>query len=64
MPELFDLAQYGVAALSIGALVYVVNKFLKFISNHLEKHTEVDADLANVVRELLDWLKYNNRNSK
>jgi len=61
-----DLAQYGVAIFSIGALVYtvvyVVNRFLDFMKNHLAHHTEIDDKLASAVRELLEFLKYQNKN--
>ena len=55
-----DLPQYGVAIFAVGALVYIVKIFLNFIKNHLQHHTEIDEKLAEAVRELLDWLKYQN----
>jgi len=69
--NIFDIAQLGIGIFSIGALIYLVPKFLKFmerqeenfrntINNHLAESTDANRNLANVIKELLDYLKHQN----
>ena len=69
--NIFDIAQLGIGIFSIGALIYLVPKFLKFmerqeenfratINNHLKENAEANRSLAKVIGELLDYLKQQN----
>jgi hypothetical protein len=73
--NLTDYAQFGVAIFSIAALAYVISKFLKFmeiqernfkdtIDNHLEAQRKANNELTAAIRELLDFLKWQNRNNR
>jgi len=73
--NLIDYAQFGVAVFSIAALVYVISKFLKFmeiqernfkdtIDNHLEAQRKANNELTAAIKELLDFLKWQNRNNR
>ena len=71
MPELLDLAQFGVAIFSIGVVLLIVKEFLKFLKNEMEhlrqdiqRHTEIDDRLAEAVKQLLDYLKFHNGRNK
>jgi len=71
MPELLDLAQFGVAIFSIGVVLLIVKEFLKFLKNEMEhlrqdiqRHTEIDDRLAETVKQLLDYLKFHNGRNK
>lgn len=69
--NVFDIAQLGIGIFSIGALIYLVPKFLKFmerqennfretINNHLKDNSQSNQNLASVIKELLDYLKSRN----
>jgi len=71
MPELLDLAQFGVAIFSMGVVLLIVKEFLKFLKNEMEhlrqdiqRHTEIDDRLAEAVKQLLDYLKFHNGRNK
>lgn len=71
MPELLDLAQFGVAIFSMGVVLLIVKEFLKFLKNEMEhlrqdiqRHTEIDDRLAETVKQLLDYLKFHNGRNK
>jgi len=71
--SILDLAQIGIGTFSIGALIYLIPKFLKFmekqeesfkqtIDNHLKENIEANRNLTFAVKELLAYLKaYNNK---
>ena len=50
---LAQVAQYGVAIFSIGALVYVVHIFVKFLKNHIEHSTRASQRLADLIEAML-----------
>ena len=58
-----SIGEYGVAVFSIGAIIYIVSIFVKFIKNHLEHNTKASQDLANAVKQLLHFLE-RTRNNK
>jgi len=67
MPELIEFAQFGVAIFSVAIVYFIVRTFLDFLSNDMEhlrrtieKHTEIDEKLAEVVKELLEFLRFHN----
>ena len=49
MPELKEIAQFGVAGLS----VYL---FWRLASNHIDHNTEVLGELRDLIREIKDFL--------
>jgi hypothetical protein len=67
MPELIQFAQFGVAIFSVAIVYFIVRIFLDFLSNDMEhlrktieKHTEIDEKLVEVVKELLEFLRFYN----
>lgn len=58
------LAEYGVAVVSIGALVYTVNLFIKFLKGSMVRHIEDSAranqKLADSIQEMLTFLRIRN----
>ena len=67
MPELIQFAQFGVAIFSVAIVYFIVRTFLDFLSNDMEhlrktieKHTEIDEKLVEVVKELLEFLRFHN----
>lgn len=73
--NLTELAQYGLAGVAIAniiALIIIIKwvtdkhteekkELLKIIGNHIEHSTEAEKNLTVVIRELVTWLKTNNR---
>ena len=66
-----DFIQLGVAGVAVVVIWLIVQRFLKFvetqennfkntIDNHLKESSSASRELASVIKELLDWLKYHN----
>ena len=62
-----NLAEYGVAVVSIGALAYVVTLFARFVRttqdsmlNHITDSTKASQELSSTIGEMLRWLERNN----
>ena len=72
---LTELAQYGLAGIAVGniiALIVIVKwitdkyaeekaELTRIIGNHVQHSTEAEKGLTVVIRELITWLKTNNR---
>lgn len=62
---LFEIIKTGgPTAVALVVLYLITKEFLNFMKNHLEHHTKVDEDLAQAVRELLNFLRWQNGNNK
>ena len=62
--ELSNLANAGLAGVAIVAilsLVFVVKRFVDFIANHIEHHTQVNQKLVDAIGQLIRWLEKNNK---
>ncbi len=64
--DIANLAEYGVAVVSIGALVYVVTLFARFVKttqdlmlNHISESTKASQKLYSTIDEMLRWLRNN-----
>ena len=62
-----ELAQYGIAGIAIGALVWVVRYLGNIIKNHISHNTQTLSELsrtnqklADTISELLSFLRTNN----
>lgn len=69
-----DLTQFinlGVAGLAVIIIWLIVQKFLQFVAkqeenfkntidNHLDEFSRSNQQLAEVIKELLNWLKFHN----
>lgn len=71
--DILQLADYGVTFVALGAMVFIVIKFLKHIENkdkdfkellgnHINHNTSILEKLDNAVRELVIWVKKSNGN--
>ncbi len=64
MSELSSLANAGLAGVAIVAIfsmVIIVKVFIGFIKNHMEHNTRSNEKLANMIEQLLHFLKHNNK---
>lgn len=58
--SLAAIAQYGIALFSIGAIIYIVTIFVKFIREHLAEATKSNEGLKNSINEMLLYFKLKN----
>lgn len=54
MPWPYSILDYGVAAVTLVALGFVVYWFVRFLSNHMSKVTEVLDRLVDITRDMAD----------
>jgi len=66
--DFYKLAEYGVAVVAIGALVYVVTLFARFVRtsqdtilNHISDSTQAIQHLTILITEMKKWLERNNK---
>lgn len=52
-----DIAQYGVAIVSLVVVVYVVREFVGVIKNHLTHSAEAQDSLSQAIHSMLDFLR-------
>lgn len=62
--NLMPIAQYGVAIFSIGAILFIVVLFVKFIKDFMVKAVETQQELKDAVHEMLLYFKLKNGASR
>lgn len=67
MPDLTQLAQYGLAGIALAAIIVIwliVKEIFNFMKNHVNSNTEAMQELKDVIRELKEYLMFHNHNNK
>lgn len=64
MNGLTNLAQYGLAGVSIALIIllsFVIGKVIKLVENHIRHNTEAMTQLTDVIKELKEFLMFRDK---
>ncbi len=59
--DIESLTQYGMAVVTLGVLVYVIQQFIGVIKNHMTHSTESQNQLSSAINMMLKFLERNNK---